>query len=104
MVVKIVHDQKLRNNKARKVQKAKTHFTKQRQFKESKEHKKLTITPKHGVYYLIYYCVFDNLGHILLRDYVVKLDSWFMPLVITLVIVIDAIIHVTFVTIVSKYN
>jgi hypothetical protein len=101
MVVKIVHDRKLRNNKAHQVQKAETHFTKQRQ---SKEPRQLTIMPKHGRYYLIYYCVSDNLGHILLHDCVVKLDSWFMPLIIILVIVIDAIIHVTFVTIVSKYN
>lgn len=62
MVVKIVHDQKLRKNKAHRVQKVKTHFTKQRQFKESKEYRKLTITSKHGNY-LIYYCVSDNLGH-----------------------------------------
>ncbi len=100
----IVHDQKLKNNKAHRVQKAETHFTKQRQFKESKEHRKLTIMPKCHIYYLIYYRVCDNLGHILLHECVVKLDSWFMPLIIILVIVLDTIIHVTFVTIVSKYN
>jgi hypothetical protein len=104
MVVKIVHDQKLKNNKDHRVHKAKTHFTKQGQFKESKEYIKLTTTPKCGIYYLIYYCVCDNLGHILLHDCVIKLDSWFMPLIRILVIVIDVIIHVTFVNIVSKYN
>jgi hypothetical protein len=66
---------KLRNNKAHRVPKVETHFTKQRQFKESKEHRKPTIMPKRGIYYLIYYCVCDNLGHILVRDCVVKLDS-----------------------------
>jgi hypothetical protein len=56
------------------------------------------ITPKCGIYYFTYYYVCDNLGHtILLRDYVVKLDLWLMPLVIIPIIIIHAIGHVTFI-------
>jgi hypothetical protein len=42
-----------------------------------------------------YHCVCSNIGHILLHDYVVKFDSWLIPLVIVMVIVSFAISHVT---------
>jgi hypothetical protein len=45
-----------------------------------------------------YHYVCSNIGHILLHDYVVKLDSWLIPLVIVMVIVSFAINHVTFIT------
>ncbi len=64
---------------------------------------------KCGIYYYTYYCVCGNMGHILLHDYklhdyVIKSDSWLMPLIINLVIVIFAINHVIFITKVGKYN
>jgi len=44
------------------------------------------------------------MDHILQHNYVLKSDSWLMPLVIILVIVIFAISHMTFIIIVEKYN
>ncbi len=57
---------------------------------------------KHGIYYFTFYCVFDNVGHILLHRYVVKSNLWLMPLVIIIVIIIHAIDHVTFITTIGK--
>jgi hypothetical protein len=54
--------------------------------------------PKGGIYYYTYYYVCGNLSHMLLHDYVIKSNSWLMPLVIILIIVIFAISHVIFVT------
>jgi hypothetical protein len=59
---------------------------------------------KHGIYYFTFYCVFDNVGHILLHRYVVRSNLWLMPLVIIMVIIIHAINHVTFITTIGKYN
>jgi hypothetical protein len=59
---------------------------------------------KHGIYYFTFYCVFNNVGHILLHRYVVKSKLWLMPLVIIMVIIIHAINHVTFITTIGKYN
>jgi hypothetical protein len=59
---------------------------------------------KHGIYYFTFYCVFDNVGHILLHRYVVRSNLWLMPLVILMVIIIHAINHVTFITTTGKYN
>jgi hypothetical protein len=55
-------------------------------------------TSKHGTYYYIYHYVCNDVGHILLHDYVVNSNLWLMPLVIILVIVIFTINHVTFIT------
>jgi hypothetical protein len=43
-----------------------------------------------------YHYVCSNIGHILLHYYVVKLDSWLIPLIIVMVKVSFAISHVTF--------
>ncbi len=56
------------------------------------------------MYQYKYYCVCGNISHILLNDYVVKLDSWLMPLVIIHVIVKIGINHVTFIITLGKYN
>ncbi len=53
--------------------------------------------PKCGMYQYKYYCVCGNIGHILLHDYVIKLDSWLMSLVIILITVKFGINHVTFI-------
>jgi len=58
---------------------------------------------KHGIYYFTFYCVFDNVVHILLHRYVVKSNLWLMPLVIIMVIIIHVIDHVTFITTIGKY-
>jgi hypothetical protein len=50
---------------------------------------------KHGIYYFTFYCVSNNVGHILLHRYVVKSNLWLMPLVIIMVITIHAINYVT---------
>ncbi len=59
---------------------------------------------KHGIYYFTFYCVFNNVGHILLHRYVMKSNLWLMPLVIIMVITIHAINCVTFITTIGKYN
>jgi hypothetical protein len=51
---------------------------------------------KHGIYYFTFYCVSNNVGHILLHKYVVKSNLWLMALVIIMVIIIHVINHVTF--------
>ncbi len=60
--------------------------------------------PKQCIYYFTFYCVFDNVGHILLHKIVVKSNLWLMPLVIIMVIIIHAINHVTFIITIGKYN
>jgi hypothetical protein len=59
---------------------------------------------KHGIYYFTFYCVSNNVGHILLHRYVMKSNFCLMPLVMIMVIIIHAINHVTFITTIGKYN
>jgi hypothetical protein len=55
-------------------------------------------------YITSHFIVSNNVGHILLHKYVMKSNSWRMPLVIIIVIIIHAINHVTFITTIGKYN
>jgi hypothetical protein len=59
---------------------------------------------KHGIYYFTFYCVSNNVGHILLHKYIVKSNLWLMPLVIIMVIILHAINHVTFIITIEKYS
>jgi hypothetical protein len=59
---------------------------------------------KNGIYYFTFYCVSDNVGHLLLHKYVVKSNLWLMQIVIIMVIVIHVINHMTFITTIGKYN
>jgi hypothetical protein len=64
----------------------------------------ITSMLKHGIYYFTFYCVSNNVGHILLHRYVMKSNVWLMPLIIIMVIIIHAINHVTFIITIGKYN
>jgi hypothetical protein len=59
---------------------------------------------KHGIYYFTFYCVSNNVGHILLHRYVVKSNLWLMPLLIIMVIIIHANNCVIFINTIGKYN
>ncbi len=59
---------------------------------------------KHSIYYFTFYCVSNNVGHILLHRYIVKSNLWLMPLVIIMVIIIHANNCVTLFTTIGKYN
>ncbi len=63
--------------------------------------KKINNMLKHGIYYFTFYCVFNNVGHILLHRDVVRSNLWLMPLV-TIMVIIHAIYCVTFNC--GKYN